>query len=52
MTGTGVLGHLLVEESQHVGEEALLRGMPVAKLAKIPIIHMDSSVDGLLETKR
>jgi uncharacterized damage-inducible protein DinB len=27
MTGTGVLGRLLVEESQHVGQVALIRGM-------------------------
>jgi len=27
MTGTGLLGRLLVEESQHVGQVALMRGM-------------------------
>jgi hypothetical protein len=26
-TGTWIVGHLLVEESQHVGQVALLRGM-------------------------
>ena len=26
-TGTWILGHILVEESQHVGQVALLRGM-------------------------
>jgi uncharacterized damage-inducible protein DinB len=27
LTGTWIIGHLLVEESQHVGQVALLRGM-------------------------
>ena len=27
LTGTWIVGHLLVEESQHVGQVALLRGM-------------------------
>ena len=26
-TGTWIIGHILVEESQHVGQVALLRGM-------------------------